>query len=520
MKLTKRRILLASVLIGVSLFFLFLGLKSNFWQNDDWVYRLNVKSFLEGDYRLHSYVGPTFYMQGFLGAFWSAIFGLSSLDLLTSLITSINVLLFAYLLNKIGVSLAEQLLGILLVAFNPLNVYLSIGFMTGQYFIFFFLVSLILFYKFSKTNKQSYLLGMIIISFLGLLTRQVALIIPLGFALYFAYIKDFRKFLIGLLWFISFYAFLEFIFPKTPRMMEVPLQPQHLLNFKYSFSVIYGILIMLSAFLLPLFLTLVVKVIFNFIQNKSYFILFLYVGFSAILFFGLNNLYIPETVSWGEFPYFENTFERTGFYPRGIHGTKYQLKYNYDLYYFWDLAAKILVAFSLTALLFKIKKLFKFEFFLIIIYLLVLVVTETFYDRYILPLIPLTILFLYKFMRGPEAAEKLEKFLVSCVALPFITFLIFYTYQFSIDFINVNNYVWQKSEELVRTGVSPVKIHGTNAWKLTYRNIKSDYMYLFSYDSPKVNPDLRTLYDLVEAGEIDYPFNFFIDSKVYLYRLR
>ncbi|MEO5355170.1 MAG: hypothetical protein H7835_18435 [Magnetococcus sp. XQGC-1] len=147
----------------------------------------------------------------------------------------------------------------------------------------------------------------------------------------------------------------------------------------------------------------------------------------------------------------------------------------------------------------------------IILYFGIMLLTETFYDRYLLVLIPFIILFI---------AKSLKHCLIEYIILvPFILFLGFYSYQLTMDFILVNSYIWNKSNALViQDYIEHKSIQGTNAWKLNYRNIERNYTYDFSYDSQTVNPKYKVEYDLIEVKEIKYPLNIFIEPKIYLYK--
>src|SRR5205085_154244 len=101
------------------------------------------------------------------------------------------------------------------------------------------------------------------------------------------------------------------------KIRHEPLQYSNLLNFKYAYSLFYGIGIVLAAFLLPLVISKVTK--------KSWAFLIL----TIISFVVLNLVFVPTKLDSSEFPYFKNTFARNGFYATGISGTKYQHNFNF-----------------------------------------------------------------------------------------------------------------------------------------------------------------------------------------------
>ena len=483
----------------------------SFYQNDDWVYYLNVEYFLKGDFRLHPYLGPTFYTQGLLAAVFAKLFGIAKLPILTLLIAVSNIYIFGVIVLKhLKSNLTLTILLATIVFFNPIYVYLTLGFMTGHYFLLFLLLSIYIFLEFNTSDNKAYLYLLWIIIFAGLNVRQVALAIPLSIGVYYIWGKKYKLGAVNFLIFGLYYYYYSYIFPLTPRIKEVPLQFHHLQEVDYLLAIIWGTLIMLCAFLLPVWWSLVDL---KKVSKYKYFIL----GMLAILIWTLMiYTFKPATVSWGEFPYFENTFERTGYYPRGIAGTKYQFKGIYDLYKYWDLAAKVTLVISVAYIAAnkKFKELINFYLIFGCVYIGMLLLTETFYDRYLLPLLPITVLYIL------ELKPKFTKMLF--IALTgFAVFLVYYGYTFSMDFVLSNKYIWEKSQKLVKeNNANPESIHGTNAWKLTYRNYSRDYEYYFTYDSQHVNTELTTLYNLVEEKNIEFPFNLSVDPKIFLYQLK
>lgn len=506
MSYTKKFGILSLVLF---LFLLPLSYSINFYQNDDWVYYLNTDCFLHGNFQLHQYLGPTFFLQGILGAIFSKFFGLNHLPILTLIIASLNFYLLAIICFKfLKRTFLESLLGALLFFVTPIHVYLLWGFMTGIYFLFFLLLGIYFFKQYEYTEKNVYLFFTFLISFLGLLVRQTSLIIPLSIGLYLAVNKKYKLSFISFLVFLSFFGYLNYIFPLTAVMKRAALQYHHLTDINYMYALTYGSILLVVAYLFPMFLAA-----FDFkqlIKNKWIFIAFIL--FSIFLFIFLNKYFHPDVISWGEFPYFENTVERTGFYPRGVHGTKYQFIGNFDLYIYWDIASKILLSLVISYfLLFKKIKLNIFTF-LIGTYVFVLNLTETHYDRYLLELLVLSLLYLYTFIPN---LNKYKLILVS----GFILFITFLMYQFTMDFYLVNKYIWNKSVQLVHTeNLDPKVIHGTNAWKLLNKNESRAYIYMFSYDSQQINDKFVEQYYLIETHEIEYPLSIFINPRIYLYK--
>jgi hypothetical protein len=340
--------------------------------------------------------------------------------------------------------------------------------------------------------------------------RQVALVFPLSMAIFYLLNKKFRLSFISGLFFLVLFLFYTLVFPQTAEMQEKPLYFLHLFEKDYVIALIYGSLIYLTALLLPLVMSNI-KVI----PTKISLRIVLFVITSVAIHLLLNANFKPHPIFWGEFPYFKNTWERMGFYTRGLSGTKYQFVGNYDLYKYWDLMAKTTIALFISYLLiiFEKKKLLDFNLIFAGIYTGLLLLTEVFYDRYLLVIFIPIILFLTK-----NILLNNKKIIFGS---GFLIFIMFYCYQFSMDFTLVNKYVWNKSQEIVyKENIDPKEIEGTNAWKLVNRNESKNYTYKFSYDSQHVNENFRKYYDLIEKKKIEYPLNFFINSTVYLYKIK
>lgn len=493
--------------IFLLIFVIFLPLFSNinFYQNDDWNRNSTLERFMKYDFSLLDVTATTFYSQGFMGFFWSQIFGTKKIPILTLLITIINsLILFKILEKSTNLKRFTFFLLSLLLLFNPLNAYSSIGFMTENYLMFYFLFSIYFFISYQKNHQIRDFIVSNIFSFLAFYAKQNAVILPLAMTFYFLIKKRFREFFYQL----SFTLFTVFsyllFFPRTSEMKEKDSQFVNLFNFDYNFTLVYGILIYLSFFVLPLIFIL----IYQKIKEKNYFQIAGISLISIFLFIVLNHNFKPGLISWEEFPYFENTFERTGFLPRTLDGTKYQFKFNYDLYFYIDIVSKVGVCFLISFFLFNLKKIDLFYILTFIGGIGILFFVAEFYDRYILILVPIIILLVSKFLK--------ESFLLNITLIIYVLLFSFFSYFLTTDFILTHNYVWSKSEELSKQGVLRENIYSCGAWRRLYKNQKSDY--LFSYDSFSKNPSLKESYDLVEVKNIEFIGNLFIDPRVFLYK--
>lgn len=483
----------------------------NFMQNDDWYYYAQVEQFLKGDFSLLPKIAPTFYMQGFMGAVFASIFGISKLPYLTILVGFASLLLIYNIVYLISKSYLISVITALLIFLFPLNQIALIGFMTESYFIFFALLSLFFATKFEQKPKSIYQYLTTIFYTFSFFVRQVGLVFPLGFSFYYLLKKNYKTALVHILFFILTFIFYYAFFPKTEEMtskgMNIIKGEE---GFYYYYSVFIGLIIYLVAFSIPVILTSLSQV--KKFNLKTFAIL---IVISIGLYYGNSRIFNGDTLPWGEFPYFDNTFERTGFVPREFHGTKYHFKGMFDLYHYWELAAGILVAtFFAYLITFKNKKSLFTNKTLIMggVYVVVLYFSYYLWDRYLI------LLFLL-FVIGMIQLSKPNPKVMSIVGIPFVVFLFFFNHLLLNDFIGLRNYTWKKSRELTQNGVDAKLIKANTAWNKKSKSFGKT-IYMFSYDSQQVNSDYREKYELLDTYTPHFRGNIFVNPKLYLYKLK
>lgn len=487
----------------------------NFYQNDDPYYYLNVERFLNFNFTLHPDTAPTFYSQGFFGTFWSIIFGISTLPVLTLIISVLNFYVFVKILEvKFSFTKVTNILIGLILYTNFLHTYSSIGFMTDNYLLLFILVAVYFFEKFEKLGKNIYLHLSNIFSLASFLVKQNSLVFLVATCVYYLIKREFKKLYIQLSYLISITFFYYFIFPQTNEMRDKSFSFNKIINFDVSFSLVYAILIITSFFTLPLIFVSVINFLKQHVFEKleiKKLLLFILIGTSSFIL--LNTYFKIGTLSFQEFPYFENTFERTGFYPRTIHGTKYQFRFNYDFYYYADLVSKIFVSLTISLVFLNFKRSINiYSVTLFGLFFLSLFISS-FFDRYILFFLPFAILFLLNFYKN----TLLSKLVIA----GFVIYQSYFSYFFSSDFVLSHNYIWSKSLEISQNqGVSPSDIFATSAWGDVYGKSPLSPFYLFSYDSININDEIKQKFELVEAKNIDTFGSLFINPKIYLYKLK
>jgi len=484
--------------------------KVDFWQNDDPYYYRNIQNFLNLNFTLLPETAPTFYSQGLLGFLWSLVFGLQSLPVLTFIISILNFYIFIKVIElKFSFSkITNVLIGLILYT-NFLHVYSSIGFMTDNYLLFFILIAIYWFEKYEKLGKSIYLHISNTFSLLAFFVKQNSLVFLFATFCYFLINKRYKQALIQFCYLISISLFYYFVFPQTLEMQDKSFSLNKIVHFDEVFSLSYAILILLSFYTLPLLISSVIKFIK---ENFNFKALLLFILISTSIYILLNNNFRIGKLSFQEFPYFENVFERTGFFPRTVHGTKYQFRFNYDYFRYSDLISKVLLALFSGLIIFYYKKIINLYSITLFGLFFLMLFVSSFFDRYILFFIPFALIFILKYFS--------DNFYSKTLLVLFVIYQAYFSYIFSLDFIQVNSYIWNKSQELVSENVSPNNIYSTSAWTDNFGKNSLKVDYIFSYDSPKVNQQLNGNYRLIEEKRVDFKGNLFINPIIYLYKLK
>ncbi|MFH1960807.1 MAG: glycosyltransferase family 39 protein [Patescibacteria group bacterium] len=500
-------ILLFVILIPVAL-------SINFMQNDEWVHYLTVSNFLSKNFTLYPIIGSTFYTQGLMATIFSRIFTVKSLPVLTLIVSVGNFYIFSRIISLYTAKRSVIILLSLLFFLNPLHIYSTFGFMTENYLVFFCLLSLYFFLKFNhKERKKDFHLALLF-TVLAFFVKQNAILLALSFGIYLMVIKKWKYALSCVFTILILLVFYQFVFPQTQTMQEI--KGIHLDNFSHAtstYSIIFTSLIYLMAFVGPLALILILRSVKSLKQGV------VLITISVVITVLLTHLLNLSFTARGEFPYFQNIAERSGFYANSINGLKYSFAGNFVFYQILDIFSKLSVGFLVTYLIFNPKGLINPLLIFILINALSLNLNQsyrTIYDRYLLLSFPMLICFFAYSIKLP--LKQFEKILIG----GFVLFLLFLNYQFVADFILNNRYVWARSKELTESGVAPNKINPSHAWRMLYPNPKDpktdahDYTYIFSYN--KDDEDLQNMgYKTSETKKISYPLSFFIDPYIYLY---
>lgn len=498
------------------LFFLLLtplALQIDYRQNDEWVYYPNVSSILSGNLNLHPLTSPTFYSTGFLAAAFSLIFGINHLPILTLFISVMSSYLTFLILNeRIGVKKLDSFLISLLILCNPLVAFTAWGFMTDNYFLLFLLWSIYYFNdnkivadKLGGEGRNSLILGNLF-AVIAYFTRQLGLLLPLSVCIWLLFNKKYKRALIELLLFCGLATYHFFFFPKSVESLEMKFVFDNIFYFRYVFSLGFVILIYLFLFLLPLSLP-------NFNMKKAGWKKTVLVIAATLLILALTNRYF-KNIDWiGERLYYlKYTLQRDGFFVENVHGDKSGFAFSGQVYSAADLVAKLAGIATLVTLLLrkKYKPIVNLNAIIFLLYTVPLFFIEKVYDRYLIPIFPL-FAFIIIDIRRQTSLSYIRRV---CVLI-FSLILGFYSYNFSLDYIYTNKYIWNKSLEISNSGeVDKNQLVATDSWRYLYPT--SNVLYKFTYDNPS-KQDYSTNWTLVESYEIKYPLRI-MDNTIFLYK--
>jgi hypothetical protein len=484
-------------------------------QNDDWVYYKTIESFLRGIPYIDPYISATFYGQAYLGTAFAKIFGIPKLPILTLIVSVVTIYVFAETIRKFFVkkSLSAILISLFLL-FNPFFAYSVWGFMTENYFLVFFIASLYFIERFNnKENEFLSFVFSILCILLSYSVRQFGLITLATFVLWLCLKGKFWYMLIGTIIFSLVITIHFNLLPERWGYFENELAISNIRNTRIIFTKCLAFAVYLTAFLFPLVGLSFVK----FINIRKWYFWFC-VLLSAVSFVYCLKVFYPKVLYNTNFYFFENTVTRHGFFSSLYGYNRYRFILSDSFYALWETISKIFII-PITAIgIFTAVRSIKYpNFYLMHIasFVFLLLISPYMYDRYILPLFPLTILFLFSTLHGRLAST------VSLVGIGlFLIFLFLYTYNYSLDFVLKNNYIWSRSLELTRKGTILSNIYATRGWKKYFGESRNDPEFLYGYTNndrfERINA--KEDYILHEQHRLEFPLNLYKDPVVNLYK--
>lgn len=166
----------------------------NFPVNDDYLFYLQIRNFLNDDFAILSSIDPSIISHVLLGYIWSLVFGLThtSLRILSIILATLSIL-FSYKISLyISGSIKKSIAASLLVAVNPIFFISSLTFMTEISFLFFSLGSIYFFLSKNESGFRIYI--SLFFALLAFLVRQPGAILFLVYGLHFLFIAKNRNY--------------------------------------------------------------------------------------------------------------------------------------------------------------------------------------------------------------------------------------------------------------------------------------------------------------------------------------
>lgn len=154
----KYKWLLVILIVAQMAVYIFINPTGDFLINDEWFYARAVKDFNLTDYQFDALITPSLIGQIWYAKVITSIFGFSFEILRFSTIglSIISVVALYLLFVELGFRKYFSFFASLLLFFNPLFFYLSIGFMTDVPALAFVIFALLFFAKYNNTKKSRY----------------------------------------------------------------------------------------------------------------------------------------------------------------------------------------------------------------------------------------------------------------------------------------------------------------------------------------------------------------------------
>jgi hypothetical protein len=154
--------------------------------SDDWAYAQSVRHFLNtGEVHISDWASTTLVFQIYWGALFAKILGgfsFSALRLSTLVMSFIGCYALYDLLCQYELAPTEALLGAVVLAVNPIYIYLSYTFLSDIFLFGLMLVSSTLYVRGVKRESNGFLLAGSVCAAAAYLARQLGILLPLGLA--------------------------------------------------------------------------------------------------------------------------------------------------------------------------------------------------------------------------------------------------------------------------------------------------------------------------------------------------
>lgn len=444
--------------------------------NDDWSYTKSVIKFNEvGKIDIGEWPAMTLATHVVWGYLFVKIFGFSFFVLRLSTWVSMCIGIFSFykLSEKLSGSKHKAVLAAAVLLFNPIYYNMSNTFMTDVNFLTLVILGVHVVYSFIEAPSSAKVLFVLLISIVITLLRQYGIVIPVAFVVVTLLIKEKRW-----LWFclglavlvITYYIFHQYELYLKSYLTQWsaykfssainPASQEFWNKMWYGISTRYKIVLIHVFFhtfmFTAAFLPAVVK------QHKWWTTLLVFVPSYAGAWFlydgyplQVGNVFLDTVVGT------DTTYETlTGTYIDGPHFFVRSIEKIIDFFKPLLIAA----GFS-TEILHLIKKreskntaqskiFLGFVFLVLVGYLVLILITDSFFDRYQLPIIFLSLVLFAKLSVHYQMQWKL--------AVPFLAVWLYISIAGTHDYFALNNEKWGIIRELIdKEKVKPLKIHGT-----------------------------------------------------------
>ena len=374
--------------------------------NDDWAYAEAVMSFLKsGVINFGNFPAMTLFTHLLWGSLFTKIFGFSLFLLrLSTLISAYVGLWFLFkLIHQITENNTVSLLACLVLLFNPIYFNLSNTFMTDVSFCSLTIICVYLAHNYFLTRKPSYFYGFVISAVFLMLTRQYGIIIPFCFLAAALFDKGFIKKTISM----SLFAILVVYF--SLRIYEVYLKAHLPSGSEYKFS--SNIKIFDDVFWIKFWYSLTIRYkeiaqhLFVYIAPLAIFYFKRFVSETNVklsIFLLVNTLFLTLLFFTGYISNSISIFSNMMLGPETFYESFKGARHNsFPLFDTWLYAVKFLLSFIsifvISAALISAftrdnktntpKPILVFLISFLVLYIFMLLITESYFDRYHLPLI-------------------------------------------------------------------------------------------------------------------------------------
>lgn len=485
-----------------------------FFQNDEWIYYKTIENFLKGSFIIDSYIQATFLVQAYLGYYFAQIFGTQKLPNLTLAVSVFTYFVFTYTVYKFYLkNIKDSIILGLLMFLGPLYLHLSIGFMSDIYFLVFAVLMFYFIENFIRTEKWVDLVFINTFFYIGFFSKQLIAVVAVAFIIYLLFLRKYKWAIIQSFLTSLILGYYFFFFPKTRTQLEnQEFVLTNLIDFTKVYPITFAGLFYSLVFISPILLLLVNhylrKVDFKLTNLLKVIIL------TILLFFVTNYLFENyNSTDYTKDPYyFSNGLDRNGFFYGGSLGEKYGLIYGDQINLIIEYIGKISIALLIASIILIKKDLINFYTVLAFLYLGLMSIMIDLYDRYYLIMIPVMILGV---LGISNQISKLSRFFI----VLFLIIMSFYSYNFTMDYVIVNNKMWSRAIELSegefskKVGISP-----GFGWRRYYYNQQHRYKYMFYFKTREHNKDINCCFKLFEKEEVYFPLSIFDKPIYYLYK--